>query len=191
MSDQDPVSVAVQQIRHVDPGVTPDMIQYKLDGDQHSVLTGLLQNKNMTDAAKAANIPRSVVYRWLKCDPYFVAAVNAVKGEQREASMSRLSQLTDTAVESVEKALSGDPKLAYKFLKDTGCLKKKKHGPIDPALVRQQLTADLKSDSTLPTSQALTQLLAQAGLSTEQQRGLLIETLRSHRKVRVLRGPAD
>jgi len=86
----------------------------------------------------------------------------------------------DAAVDTLEKAVANDPKLAYKFLKDRGVMDKPKPGATDPGLVYQQLMAEIQSQSPVSGPRALTDLLSQAGLSAEQQRNLLIQTLRFH-----------
>ena len=188
MSELDPVTVAIQQIRQVEPGMTKEYIEGQLSDDQHAVLAALKDGKKtLTDAAESAGVSRSTVYRWLESDPFFIASYNAWKAELNASVDVKLSHLTDPAVAALEKALtSGDAKIAYKFLKDRGHLVKQKSGGTDPGLVRQQLAADIQRESPLTGPDALTALLTQAGLSREQQRALLILTLRSHRPARAL-----
>ena len=180
MSELDPVSVAIQQIRRVEPGMTLEYVHAQLDDDQQAVLAALKDKKNMTDAAEASSVPRSNLYHWLKSDPFFIAAYNAWKAEQQASNDLRLTATEDAAVDTLEKAIANDPKLAYKFLKDRGLLHKPKPGATDPGLVYQQLMAEIQSQSPVSGPRALTGLLTQAGLSSEQQRNLLIQTLRSH-----------
>jgi len=179
MSELDPVSVAIQQIRKVEPGMTLEYIEGQLDDDQHAVLDRLKETKNMTKAAEDAGVNRSAVYRWLESDPFFIAAHNAWLAERDAAADLHLTALEDIALQSLEKALANDPKLAYKFLKDRGVTRKQKRGATDPGLVYQQLTADIAAQSPVTSPRALTELLTQAGLSRDQQRKLLILTLRS------------
>jgi hypothetical protein len=179
MSELDPVSVAVRQIREVQPGTPLDNVRLELSGEQLAVLEGMIAGMSIKDAAYAAAVGRSTVFRWLAVDPYFKAAVNAWKTELRESAIARLSNMVDMAVTNIEKALgTGDAKLSYSFLKDLGFLSKQKEGATDPALVRQQIAADLQGQSPLADAEALTNLLTHAGLSRAQQRRLLIQALR-------------
>jgi len=180
MSELDPVSVAIQQIRRVEPGMTLEYIHAQLDDDQQTVLAALRDEKNMTQAADAAAIKRSTLYYWLSADPFFIAAYNAWKAEKNASSEVRLTIMEDAAVDAIEKAVSNDPKLAYKFLKDRGVMRKSKPGATDPGLVYQQLMAEIQSQSPVAGPRALTELLSQAGLSADQRRKLLVETLHSH-----------
>ena len=125
-------------------------------------------------------VNRSAVYRWLESDPFFIAVYNAWKAEQHASNDLRLTSIEDAAVDCLEKAIANDPKLAYKFLKDRGLLRKPKPGATDPGLVYQQPMAEIQRQSPVAGPRALTELVTQAGLSPEQQRNLLIQTLRSH-----------
>ena len=189
MSELDPVSVAIQQIRPVEPGMTPEFIEEQLDDDQRAVLTALRGKMTLTDAAEGAGVSRSSVYRWKKSDPYFIAAYNAWKLEMREAINVRIAQMMEKAVENLDKAIaSGDAKLSYRVLKDKGFLGRQKEGATDPGLVRQQLAAEIQGQSPVASAQSLTDLLSQSGLTPEQQRELLIETLRNHHPRRQIEG---
>ena len=178
MSESDPVSVAVQQIREVQPGVRLDSLVEKLDVDQVAVYEAIVGGSTYKDAAETTGVGRSRIFYWLRVDPYFKAAINAWKAEQNESANARLSKLTDKAVNNVEKALdSGDVKVSYNFLKDRGLLGKQKEGAVDPAVVRQQIITELVGPSALAGGRALINLLAEAGLSADQQRHLLTEAL--------------
>src|SRR5690242_11425449 len=113
MSELDPVSVAIQQIRKVEPGMTLEYIEGQLTDEQHSVLTALRDGKNMTQAVETAAVNRSTPYDWLKSDPFFIAAYNAWKAEKQSSNDLRLTMIEDAAVDSLEKAIANDPKLAY------------------------------------------------------------------------------
>ena len=179
MSESDPVSVAVQQIREVQPGVRLDSLVEKLDVDQVAVYQAVVGGMTYKDAAESAGVGRSTIFYWLRSDPYFKAAINAWKAEQNEAANARLSKMTDKAVNNVEKALdNGDAKVSYQFLKDRGLLAKQKEGAVDPAVVRQQIIAEFAGQSALAGGRALINLLTAAGLSRDQQRHVLSEALR-------------
>ena len=180
MSELDPVSVAIQQIRRVEPGMTLEYIEGQLDDEQHAVITALRDNKTMTQAVEAAGVNRSTPYDWLKSDPFFIAVYNAWKAQKQTFNDLRLTNIEDVAIDSLEKAITNDPKLAYKFLKDRGVMHKSKTGATDPGIVYQQLLAEIRAQSPVAGPRALTELLTQTGLSPEKHRSLLIETLRTY-----------
>jgi len=180
MSELDPVSVAIQQIRRVEPGMTMEYIEGQLSDEQHTVLGALKDRRTMTEAAEAAAVNRSTPYDWLKSDPFFIAAYNAWKAEKQTSNDVRLTNIEDVAIDSLAKAIVNDPKLAYKFLKDRGVMDKSRPGATDPGIVYQQLMAEIQAQSPVAGPRALTDLLTQAGLSPQQQRNLLTQTLRAH-----------
>src|SRR5690348_1426050 len=99
MSESDPVSVAIQQIRKVEPGMTLEYVHAQLNEDQQSVLAALRDNKTMSQAAESAGLHRTTPYTWLKSDPFFIAAYNAWKAEQHASNDHRLTIMEDAAVE--------------------------------------------------------------------------------------------
>lgn len=177
-SPSDPLVVAVQQIPHADS--TPaDQITAQLNVGQLRALDALMAGISIKEAAHVADVGRATIYRWLSTDPYFKAAYNAWKQEARESAKGLISNMVLDAVANVAKALStGDPKLSYQLLKDLGFLAAQKDAPTDPALVRQQIAADLHGQNPLTDAAALQQLLTQAGLSKAQQRRLFVQALR-------------
>ena len=178
-SNLDPVTAAIQQIRPVEPGTPLEGVLTELNVGQLNVLDALIAGMSIKDAALAADVGRTTVYRWLATDPYFKSAYNAWKQEMRESAHGRIANMVSDAVTNVAKALTtGDPKLSYQILKDLGFLAPQKEAPTDPALVRQQIAAGLHHQSPLTDPNALLQLLSQAGLSRTQQRRLFLQALR-------------
>jgi hypothetical protein len=179
MSELDPVSVAVEQIRSVEPGTTLDSLMEQLSEDQATALEEIKARKSIKSAAATIGVDRSTVFRWIAHDPYFKAAYHAWKQEVRESAKAQVAGMLDMAVANVENALaSGDKAMSYRILKDQGFLVKEKDLATDPALVRQQIAADLAQHSPLSDPRALTAMLAQAGLSRSQQKQLLAQALR-------------
>src|SRR5689334_17688760 len=56
MSESDPVSVAVQQIREVQPGVRLDSLVEKLDADQLAVYEEVIAGSTYKDASEATGV---------------------------------------------------------------------------------------------------------------------------------------
>ena len=78
----------------------------------------------MTEAARVAGLSRSTVYRWVKEDAAFKAALNRWKDEIEESSRNRLLTLTQSAMDSVERAMErGDGRLGLQLLKGLGLVK--------------------------------------------------------------------
>ena len=178
MSELDPVSVPVQQIRAEHPGVALDSLVRQLDANRLAVFEGVVGGLSVADAAEMAGVGRSTAFGWMRADPPFKAAIEAWKAEQREVSLARLTKMTDKAVGNVEKALdSGDAKLSYSFLKDRGLLAKEKPGPSERVLLRNQIAIELVNQCRLSNGRGLLHLLTEAGLPPEEQRRLLTEAL--------------
>ncbi len=93
-----------------------------LDAKRVLALAALLEGQNMTDAAQAADVDRSTLYRWLD-EPAFAAELNKGKRELQDALHSRLLSLGERAVGVVQEALDGgDAKTALAVLKGLGLL---------------------------------------------------------------------
>lgn len=93
---------------------------------QETVLAALLAGQKITDAAKAAGVDRTTIYRWLKDSdrPAFRCALNRGRRELRQATRARLLALADKAVDSLEVAFAeGDGKAALALLKGLGLLR--------------------------------------------------------------------
>lgn len=112
-----------------------------LSRPQEVALEGLLAGMTVTDAAAAAEVSRSSIYRWRNEDYAFQAEWNRLRGEAREALQGRLASLSIKAVEVVEGAVdSGDLKAAMAILKGIGALSglEEKLGSADPDVLRRQ-----------------------------------------------------
>lgn len=92
---------------------------------QEKALAALLAGQTVTKAAKAADVDRTTVYRWLR-DPYrpaFRVALDQGRREMRQAVQARLLALTNKAADCLEGALAdGDGKSALALLKGLGFL---------------------------------------------------------------------
>jgi AcrR family transcriptional regulator len=90
---------------------------------QEAALTALLTGKSVTDAAAAAGVGRTTVYRWLAHDPAFQASLNQRRQEMQDALQARLMLLAVKAVDAVERALdAGNSKAALALLAGLGLL---------------------------------------------------------------------
>jgi phage terminase small subunit len=98
---------------------------------------------SVTDAARFAGVSRSTVYRWMKNDPVFVAAMNEWKNEAVENARSRLVAMTNRAAMAVDLALSRDnPHIAMQLLKGLGVLQKSEPRYSDPDDVRRMMKVE-------------------------------------------------
>src|ERR1700720_4712091 len=92
---------------------------------QEKALDALLTGQTVTAAAKAADVDRTTIYRWLR-DPYranFRLALERRRREIRYAMEARLLALTTKATDCLEGALTlGDAKAAVALLKGLGFL---------------------------------------------------------------------
>ena len=83
-------------------------------------LTALLEGCSVTDAAQAAEVDRSTLYRWME-EPAFLAALNRGKRDIQEALRLRLLNLGEQALGIAGESLnSGDVKTALAILKGLG-----------------------------------------------------------------------
>lgn len=92
---------------------------------QEKALMALLAGQTVTAAAKAANVDRTTVYRWLRHPDHraFRTALEDGRRELRQAMSARLLALLPKAADCLEAALTaGDSKSALALLKGLGFL---------------------------------------------------------------------
>jgi hypothetical protein len=92
---------------------------------QQKALAALLAGKSMTDAAKAGDVDRTTIYRWLRDPnkPEFRNALATGRREMRQAVEAQLLALANKAADCLEGALAqGDAKSAFALLKGLGLL---------------------------------------------------------------------
>ena len=69
----------------------------------------LVGGKSVAETARLAGVGRATVFRWLKNDSVFRAALNQWHDQIESGCQSRLLSLTDKAADAIEKALdAGD-----------------------------------------------------------------------------------
>lgn len=106
----------------------------KLQQRHLKALRALAAGCSMQEAARAAGVNRSTVYRWLSEHPAVRAAYTAWKSATQASAHSRLLAMQDLAVEVLEEALAEkrDGRLAAHILEKTGALAPPTPGPTRP-----------------------------------------------------------
>jgi DNA-binding phage protein len=92
---------------------------------QEKAVAALLAGQTVTAAAKAAEVDRTTVYRWLRdpYDPTFRVSLDRGRRELRQAMEARLLTLASKAADCLEGVLEeGDGKAALALLKGLGLL---------------------------------------------------------------------
>jgi DNA-binding phage protein len=111
----------------------------KLSAAQRQALENMAAGMSLTESAKAAGINRVTLYRWLHSDANFQAAHNAWQADSLALSRSRLTAMTDSALDAVQRAVdAGDGKLALALLKEMGTLAPKPPGSTDPEHIERE-----------------------------------------------------
>lgn len=129
--------------------VEPRSLIQHLSTQQRIALSALIEGKSIKLAAKNAGVHRSTLHDWIKTDPYFRAAYDAWQQEAKESAKARLASLVDRALEAVGDALmDGDQRLAYKMLKDLGCVNQIAQGPANPTPAIQPIQVHLPKVDT-------------------------------------------
>ena len=149
--------------RKPDDGTTalapPDPAAAALTAAQRAAIEHLAAGDTPADAADAAGVGRSTVYRWIKADPAFAAAHHAWQAQAVATARGRLLALADAAVTTVAAAVAkGDVRTALTVLGRQGLLTPPTPGSTDPATVarldRQRRARDAEAmmvaDERLP-----------------------------------------
>jgi hypothetical protein len=98
-----------------------------LSRSQLIVLDSLLGGATVTAASVTAGVDRSTVHRWLRVDWDFIAVMNGKRQELHDAAESRLLNLLDLALDTIEKAVaSGDTRASVALLRGAGLLSGRK-----------------------------------------------------------------
>lgn len=100
-----------------------DATEFQISTQQRRAIEAILVGKSMTEAAKAAGVNRSTLWRWLNRDPEFQAAFNSYRREAYDQLQSQTTGLASLAISAVEAALrGGDEKTGLAVLRGLGFL---------------------------------------------------------------------
>jgi transposase-like protein len=90
---------------------------------QEHAIQALISGETITSAAKAANVSRQTVHRWLRQDFKFQAKLNAARADLRQESEDRLFGLAAEAIRVVDLALQeGDATVGLSIRRGLGLL---------------------------------------------------------------------
>lgn len=104
---------------------------FSVNARQYKVIEALVAGETAESAAKAGRVHRSTVYRWLRDDFEFQAALNQLRRVVRQSVDARLVLLTEKAVDVLSEALDkGDVKAAVAVLKGTNALSNRERLPL-------------------------------------------------------------
>ena len=99
-------------------------------------LKALMSGQNARDAAKAAGVSRTTLYRWQRCDVNFIAAHRDWRRQAFGTARSRLTALTDKAITAFETTMcQGDGRVPLSFLRLMGvfdAINPEADNPIEP-----------------------------------------------------------
>jgi AcrR family transcriptional regulator len=111
-----------------------------LSPDQENAMEALRRGGTIAEAARAADVSRMTVYRWVKDDPHFRAIYRQWQDEVRHSARARLMSLTYKAVTTVQKSIeAGDGKLALQMLKHLGALLPAENWQMEQAMTDPKL----------------------------------------------------
>lgn len=100
-----------------------DATEFEISAPQRRAIEAMLPGKSLTDAAKAAGVNRSTLWRWLNKDAEFQSALNSYKREAFDQLSMRTTALASLAISAVESALrAGDEKAGIAVLRGLGFL---------------------------------------------------------------------
>jgi hypothetical protein len=104
----------------VPTGAPPEL--RKLRGEQWKALSAIIDGSSYTHAARAANVDRKTIYRWINHDPAFQAALADWRHKAEVSAHDRLIQGTEAAAAMLSQAAAGDYRAAAILLKGRGLL---------------------------------------------------------------------
>jgi hypothetical protein len=120
---------------------TTESVSADLPPQQTRALAALLGGATITAVADSAGVDRTTVHRWLRDDPGFQAAYNALRRDLRREVEASIERAVHRAIETVYAAIAeGDVRAALAILRGAGVLGSysSEIGPEDPAEVEQE-----------------------------------------------------
>ena len=101
----------------------PLVAELQLPVVQRKAMEWLCAGKTPTESADLSGVSRRTVYRWIKEDPQFRRAYDEWHMAMVETGRSKLSALTEIAVETIGNAIqNSDVKSAFRLLDNMGSL---------------------------------------------------------------------
>jgi hypothetical protein len=137
---------------------TQKTVQEQLPPAQLQVLQGLLSGESVSGAAKAGQVSRETVHRWLREDFKFQAAYNRGRREILEEIQDALLVTARDAMEKVAEAVrSGDVRVALTVLKGVGGLEGRspRIGSGDPDRLQKEADIERNEEEAMMTLRAL------------------------------------
>ena len=105
------------------PQQTAPDFSYDLPRPQLSAIEALAAGQSLNEAAVAAGVDRTTLWRWRRDDDTFRAALAGVRNDAREELSTRLLTLAGKALAVVAAALdAGDARTAIAILRGCGAL---------------------------------------------------------------------
>jgi hypothetical protein len=88
------------------PTTLPEVATESLGMRECRAIGVLACGGSVSDAARAASVNRSTIYRWLDDNPNFIAELNRFRTEQRDTIRRELHALADDAIGAMRDLLS-------------------------------------------------------------------------------------
>ncbi len=109
----------------------------ELSPQQITALSGLLAGRTAAEAAEKAGVGRTTIYKWLRTDFAFQAALNRYRRDLQQSVTFRLEQLAVDSADCVGRAVrQGDVKAALEILKGLNVLTPSKIGSDDRMVLK-------------------------------------------------------
>jgi len=126
--------------------VTPaEAAAMQLTPPQRTAIIRLTSGATRAEAALAAGVTRTTLYRWLNHDPNFKAAFNAWHKDLVTTAQGQLLAASQDAIACVLTAIRrGDSRLAWKLLENLGLTNPGKPGSTDVGHLQRQAQLDEK-----------------------------------------------
>ena len=125
----------------------------ELNSNQIQAAQLLASGKSITDTAEEVGVSRQTIHDWQKNNYVFIAELNSLKLEIREAGRQALQSSIALAVDTINSIMSNSDndlarlKAAHDILYRTGIFKPESIGSINPEKVRDQIIIDRMMES--------------------------------------------